>query len=259
MSNKPRVSITFLGTGTSTGVPVIGCDCPVCTSEDKRDRRLRTAAAITVHDKTFVIDTGPDFRQQMLAAKIQYIDAVLLTHSHRDHIAGLDDIRAFNYVHNKVIDFYGSQFTIEEVKSCFPYLGGQRFFGSPQVELRLFQNEPFEIQGIPIIPIRAMHDKMEVFGFRIFDLTYITDANMIEECELEKIEGSRLIVLNALRKSRHVSHFSLQEAVDIIERFKPEQAYLTHTSHFIGLHQEVDSIIPPYIKMAWDGLTAFID
>ncbi len=258
MSGTPKVSITFLGTGTSTGVPVIGCNCPVCTSADKRDIRLRTAAAIKVNDKILIIDTGPDFRQQMLTAKIQYIDAVLLTHSHRDHIAGLDDIRALNYVHNKVIDFYGNSQTIEEVKSCFPYLSGQHFFGSPQVELKVFKNEAFEIHGIPIIPIKVMHNNMEVYGFRIYDLTYITDANKIEESEIEKIRGSKLIVLNALRKSRHISHFSLQEAVDIIENLKPEQAFLTHTSHFIGLHSEIDKIIPSYIKMAWDGLTVTI-
>lgn len=254
MNNKIKQKITFLGTGTSTGVPVIGCDCPVCMSDDFRDQRLRTSAVIETDDKVLVIDTGPDFRQQMLASKVGYIDAVLLTHSHRDHIAGLDDIRAFNYVHNKVIDFYGSEETIIEVKKCFPYLGSGRFFGAPQVELHIVENKEFIVQDIPIIPIKMLHDKMEVFGFRVHDITYITDANFISEEEIKKIEGSKIIVINALRKSRHVSHFSLQEAVDIIERFKPEKAFITHTSHFIGLHAEVNDSLPSYIRMAYDGL-----
>lgn len=254
MSNKIKQKITFLGTGTSTGVPVIGCDCPVCKSNDPRDQRLRTSAVVEIDNLAFVIDTGPDFRQQMLASKVEFIDAVLLTHSHRDHIAGLDDIRAFNYVHNKVIDFYGSDETMIEVKKCFPYLGSGRFFGAPQVELHVVDNNEFKVQGVNIIPIKAKHDKMEVFGFRLKDITYITDANFISDEELEKIQGSKIIVINALRKSRHVSHFSLQEAVDIIEKFKPQKAFITHTSHFIGLHAEVDDSLPNYIRMAYDGL-----
>lgn len=249
-----KQKITFLGTGTSTGVPVIGCECLVCKSDDNRDTRLRTSAVIEIDNLAFVIDTGPDFRQQMLNNKINYIDAVLLTHSHRDHIAGVDDIRAFNYVHNKIIDFYANAETVEEVKKCFPYLGAGRFFGAPQVEFNIISNNNFKINDITIIPILVLHDKMEVFGFRIQDITYITDANFINESEMKKIEGSKVIVINALRKSRHVSHFSLNEAVEIIEKFKPEKAFITHVSHFIGLHTVVNELLPSYIKLAYDGL-----
>ncbi|MDP4281059.1 MAG: MBL fold metallo-hydrolase [Bacteroidota bacterium] len=247
--------VTFLGTGTSIGVPVITCDCPVCTSTDSRDKRLRTSVMIEIGPHIFVIDCGPDFRIQMLRERVGNLDAVFFTHEHRDHIAGLDDIRAFNYVLNKKIDIYGTKQVMDAIQTEFPYIFScTRYFGAPQLTIHYIENAPFTVQGVEIIPIRVMHDKLPVTGFRIGDFTYITDASFISESEKEKIKGSRVIVLNALRNSRHVSHFSVQEAVDLLEELSPEAAYLTHLSHFIGLHEEVNRQLPDFIQLAYDGL-----
>jgi phosphoribosyl 1,2-cyclic phosphate phosphodiesterase len=250
-----KIKVTFLGTGTSIGVPVITCDCPVCTSDDPHDARFRTSAMIEVNNRTFVIDCGPDFRIQMLRQKVQNLDAVIFTHEHRDHIAGLDDIRAFNYVLNKKIDIYGTKKVMDTIVVEFPYIfSGTRYFGAPQLTIHVIDNQPFIINDIEFIPVMVLHEKSEVTGFRIRDFTYITDASYISDSEKEKIRGSRIIVLNALRNSKHVSHFSVGEAVEILEDLKPDMAYLTHLSHFVGLHEEVNSRLPHNIKLAYDGL-----
>jgi len=254
-AQNDKMKLTFLGTGTSIGVPVITCDCKVCTSTDKRDNRLRTSAMIEIGEEVFVIDSGPDFRIQMLREKVQNLSAILFTHEHRDHIAGLDDVRAFNYVLNKRIDIYGNEKTMEMIKTEFPYIfTEQRYFGAPQLNVHLIDDKPFTVFGYDFTPIKVMHDKLPVLGYRIGDLTYITDASHIEPEEIEKIRGSRVIVLNALRNSKHVSHFSVEEAVAILEDLKPEKAFLTHMSHFIGNHADLEKKLPDFIKPAYDGL-----
>lgn len=250
-----RINITFLGTGTSIGVPVITCDCPVCLSPDPHDKRLRTSIMIETYGYTFVIDCGPDFRIQMLRENVMNLDAILLTHEHRDHIAGLDDVRAFNYVLNKKVDIYGTKRVMDSIQSDFSYVFSEgRYFGAPQLNIHYIGEEPFLINGVEFIPIQAFHEKLPVTGFRIGDFTYITDASFITEAELSKVRGSRVIVLNALRNSQHVSHFSVSDAVTILEELNPETAYLTHLSHFVGLHEEVNQKLPDFIQLAYDGL-----
>ncbi len=254
-----ELCITFLGTGTSIGVPVITCDCPVCISPDPHDKRLRTSIMIEVSGKTFVIDCGPDFRIQMLRENVSNLDAVIFTHEHRDHIAGLDDVRAFNYVLNKKIDIYGTARVMETIQIEFPYIFSEsRYFGAPQLTIHPITDAPFSIQGIVFTPIMVMHEKLPVMGFRIGDFTYITDASYIPPEEMDKIRGSKVIVLNALRNSKHVSHFSVGEAVHILTELRPEAAYLTHLSHFVGLHDEVNSRLPDFIRLAYDGLKIII-
>ena len=261
MKAKPgdRLKVTFLGTGTSIGVPVITCDCPVCSSTDHRDKRMRTSAMLEVNGLTFVIDCGPDFRHQMLRQHVMNLDAVIFTHEHRDHIAGLDDVRAFNYVLNKKIDIYGTPPVMEAIRIEFPYIFSEsRYFGAPQLTVHPIDDKPFTIMGVEFIPIRVLHEKLPVTGFRVGDFTYITDASYISDAELKKIEGSRVVVLNALRNSKHVSHFSVVEAVEILQNLKPEAAFLTHLSHFVGLHEEVNKKLPAFIQLAYDGLEVII-
>jgi phosphoribosyl 1,2-cyclic phosphate phosphodiesterase len=259
MTNNLPLKVTFLGTGTSIGVPVITCDCPVCVSSDPRDKRNRTSAMLEINGRTFVIDCGPDFRHQMLQNKVMNLDAVIFTHEHRDHIAGLDDIRAFNYVLNKKIDIYGTPEVLEAVRIEFPYIFSEsRYFGAPQLTVHPIDDQPFSIMGVEFTPIRVLHEKLPVTGFRIGDFTYITDASFISDEELQKIKGSRVIVLNALRNSKHVSHFSVGEAVDILKKLEPEAAYLTHLSHFVGLHEDVNKKLPDFIQLAYDGLEIFV-
>jgi phosphoribosyl 1,2-cyclic phosphate phosphodiesterase len=258
-NRKSEIRVTFLGTGTSIGVPVITCDCPVCSSTDQHDKRLRTSIMIEVNNRTFVIDCGPDFRIQMLRENVMNLDAVIFTHEHRDHIAGLDDVRAFNYVLNKKIDIYGTKQVMEAIRVEFPYIFSEsRYFGAPQLTVHFIDQNSFRIHDIEFTPIQVYHEKLPVFGYRIGDFTYITDASSITEKEKEKIRGSRVIVLNALRNSRHVSHFSVSEAVELLQELKPEAAYLTHLSHFVGLHEEVNNLLPDNIRLAYDGLTVIV-
>lgn len=252
---KKKFTVTFLGTGTSIGVPVITCDCPVCTSPDPRDNRTRSSVMIEVDDEVFVIDCGPDFRLQMLREKVMNLSAILFTHEHRDHIAGLDDVRAFNYVLNKRIDIYGNKRTLETIQTEFPYIfTEQRYFGAPQININEIDTIPFTIDGHTFIPITVSHDKMPIKAYRFCDFTYITDASLINDEELEKVKGSKVIVINALRNSKHPSHYSVEEAVAVIEKLKPEKAFLTHMSHFIGKHEDLAKKLPDYVKPAYDGL-----
>jgi phosphoribosyl 1,2-cyclic phosphate phosphodiesterase len=251
-----KLKVTFLGTGTSQGVPVIACPCPVCNSPDERDKRLRTSVFIETGDKKIVIDTGPDFMQQMLRAGIKELDAILYTHDHKDHIAGLDDVRAFNFIHQRAIDVFLEDRVIPAIKREFSYIFAEsKYPGIPRINLNTIDTFSFQAGGIDIMPIRAFHYRLPVLGFRIGDFTYITDANYLPEEEKEKLIGSRFIVINALRKQKHISHFSLSEAVKLINEFGPRRAYITHISHQMGLHEEVQKELPPNILLAFDGLS----
>ncbi|HEY0030002.1 MAG TPA: MBL fold metallo-hydrolase, partial [Bacteroidia bacterium] len=234
------MQITFLGTGTSQGIPIIACPCNVCNSKDVKDNRLRTSVLIETNGKTFVIDTGPDFRQQMLREKVKEMDAILFTHEHKDHTAGFDDIRAFNFVNKKKMEVYASDRVQEAIRREYAYIFSDfKYPGIPEINLHLLENEKLMIEGVEIIPIEVMHYKLPVFGFRIGDFTYITDANYISEKEKEKIKGSKVLVLNALRREPHISHFTLEQAIELVTELKPEKAYFTHISHQLGLHAEV--------------------
>ena len=249
------MKVTFLGTGTSQGVPLIGCECEVCQSPDPKDKRLRSSIMIEQDGNTFVIDSGPDFRQQMLREKVKNLDAIIFTHEHKDHIAGLDDVRAFNYLNGKEMDVYATQRVQVALKREFAYVfSGVEYPGIPKIKLHTITNIPFDVNGIQFIPIEVLHMHLPVLGFRIGDFTYVTDANFISEKEKEKIKGSKVIVLNALRKLKHVSHYSLDEAVELLKELAPEKAYLVHISHQLGRHEELEKELPPFIQCAYDGL-----
>ena len=249
------MKVTFLGTGTSQGVPVIACGCETCRSDDPRDNRLRTSILIEEEGHVIVIDTGPDFRQQMLTEKVIKLDAVLLTHEHRDHIAGIDDIRAFNFIQGSAMDIYADKRVVRALKYEFPYIFSEnKYPGVPEIKINLIENSEFSINGIKIIPIGVMHYKLPVLGYRIGDFAYITDANYISEEEKEKLIGVKYLVINALRKEKHVSHFSLSQALEIIQELSPRRSYLTHISHQMGLHKKLQDYLPSGIFAAYDGL-----
>ncbi len=251
--------ITFLGTGTSQGIPVIECVCEVCSSSDLKDKRLRVSVLIETAGKKFVIDTGPDFRQQMLSHHVNQLDAVLFTHEHKDHVAGLDDVRAFNYIQKRPMNVYATERVQSALKREFYYaFEHEKYPGVPQIELQTISNQTFTVEGVEILPIQVMHFKLPVMGFRIGDFTYITDANYIAPEEMEKIKGSRVLVLNALRREPHVSHFTLDEAIQVIQELQPGQAVLTHISHLMGTHREVSKNLPSNIHLAYDNLTVTI-
>jgi phosphoribosyl 1,2-cyclic phosphate phosphodiesterase len=250
------LKVTFLGTGTSQGVPVIGCECEVCRSLDFRDQRLRSSVLIDVDGRHLVIDTGPDFRQQMLRAGTRHLDAVLLTHSHRDHLAGLDDIRAFNYLQSKDMPIFATTDTLDRLKSEFDYAFAQhRYPGIPQLQLHQIDGRPFDVDDVRIIPLPVLHHNMPVLGFRIGQFSYITDANSIPESTIEILKGTDTLVLNALQKERHISHFNLEEAVATAAMIGARKTYFTHISHKLGLHNEVDESLPDSVSLAYDGLT----
>lgn len=245
----------FLGTGTSQGVPVIACKCAVCKSDNSKDKRLRTSLMLTIDERNIVIDTGPDFRQQMLREKVETLDAVVFTHEHKDHIAGMDDIRAFNFSANKPMDVYASELTEIGLRREFHYVFGENNYpGIPQVNLHRIGDEPFEVAGETIIPINVLHYKLPVKAFRVRDFAYVTDANYIAPHEMEKLKGVKYLVLNALRQTPHISHFSLEEALEIIKQIAPRRAYLTHLSHLMGKHDEISKNLPAHVEIAYDGL-----
>ncbi len=250
-----NIEVTFLGTGTSQGVPLIGCECAVCRSLDFRDKRLRTSIHLMVDGKSFVIDTGPDFRQQMLRENIKRLDGVILTHEHKDHVAGLDEVRAYNYLQNEHIQLYGEPRVLDHLKQEFAYAFEEiKYPGVPLIDLNTIGVEPFIVKGIEFIPIRVFHYKLPVLGFRVGDFTYITDANRIDEPERAKVRGSKIVVLNGLQFNQHISHFTVPEAVEVLEDLAPEQGYLTHISHKLGRHADVEPKLPSFVKLAWDGL-----
>ena len=249
------IKLEFLGTGTSQGVPVLGCMCSVCSSNDSRDNRLRSSVLISIDDVKIVVDTGPDFRYQMLRSGNIDADAVLFTHEHMDHIAGLDDIRAINFLQRKNMPLYGSVGVEESLKRVFHYAFAENPYpGAPIIQFNRIDDKPFEVLGVPVVPIKVKHGGMPVLGFRIGDLTYITDAKFIDEEEREKIRGSKVVVLNALRKKEHHSHLNLDQALEMMEDLNPERGYFTHISHLLGNHALVESELPDHIQLAYDGL-----
>lgn len=253
------LKITFLGTGTSQGVPVIACKCKTCQSYDHKDKRLRCSLLINVNNKNIIFDCGPDFRYQMLRENIDDISAVIFTHAHKDHTAGLDDIRAFNWVNNKPVDIYAEKLVHESLKMEFAYIfSDYKYPGIPEINSHTIKNEIFYIDDLKITPIRGMHYKLPVLGYRINDVSYITDFNFISEEEKEKLKGSKILIINALRKEKHISHFTLKEALKIIEEVKPEKAYLTHISHQMGKHEEIQKDIPENVEFAFDRLSITI-
>ena len=251
----PDLRITFLGTGTSGGVPMIACDCAICTSKNEKDKRLRSSILVQSETTTLIVDTTPDFRLQMLRENVKKLNAVIFTHPHKDHIAGLDDIRAFNFFQKKPVEVYANKLTEEALRREFYYIFSEKKYpGIPDIILHTIPDETFKVGDIPVIPILVHHLKMPVLGFRFGKFTYITDANRIEDEEKEKIKGSEILVVNALRQKEHISHFNLQQAIDLVTELKIPTAYLTHISHQMGLHEEVNNQLPPNIQLAFDGL-----
>jgi phosphoribosyl 1,2-cyclic phosphate phosphodiesterase len=249
------LKVTFLGTGTSQGVPVIGCACDVCRSMDYRDKRLRTSIHISINNSSLVVDTGPDFRQQMLREDIKRLDAILFTHAHRDHTAGLDDVRAYNFLQQIDMPVYGTAATLNQLQEDFAYIFGPLDYpGLPRIKLNQITDTPFQINGTEIIPLPVMHLKLPVLGFRIHNFSYITDANYISESTFEKLKGTQTLVINALQRERHISHFNLEEALKMVEKINPEKTYFTHISHKLGTQKEVEQDLPQNVFLAFDGL-----
>lgn len=250
------MKLTFLGTGTSQGVPVIACECAICKSSSPKDNRLRSSVLVQSGHTQFVIDSGPDFRQQMLREKVSKLDALLFTHEHKDHVAGMDDVRAFNFKQKKDMEVFAHPRVQEALKREFAYVFSEiKYPGIPQVKLNNIEHfSPFSIGDIKINPIEVMHYKLPVLGFRMKNLVYITDANYISDQEFEKIKGCDTLILNALRKEEHISHFTLDEAIDIGKKSGARRVYFTHISHYLGLHEEVNKTLPENFHLAYDGL-----
>lgn len=250
------LELIFLGTGTSQGVPLIACDCNVCTSQDSKDKRLRSSVLVRTSQTTLVVDTGPDFRQQMLRENVKVLDAVLFTHEHKDHIAGLDDVRAYNFILKKKMPVYATKRVINALQREFYYIfNDEKYPGIPEIDIHLIDNQAFYIQDIHIQPVELLHYKLPVLGF-IFNqrLAYITDANYISPPEKNKLKNLDVLIINALRREKHISHFTLQEALDIIQELQPKKAYLTHISHQLGTYKEVSKELPQNVFLAYDGL-----
>ncbi len=256
----PPLTITFLGTGTSSGVPMVACDCGVCKSNDAKDQRLRSSILVQSSKTSFVVDTTPDFRYQMLREQVKKLDAVLYTHPHKDHIAGLDDVKAFTFVSGNAMEIFANELTQEALKREFYYIfTDKKYPGIPQVNINTIDLTPFSIGDIPVIPILVWHLNMPVLGFRFGDFTYITDANRMEETEKDKIKGSKTLVINALRHKKHLSHFTLDEAIDLVQELNIPQAYFTHISHQLGKHQQINSELPNGVELAYDGMRLRFD
>jgi len=249
------VEITFLGTGTSQGIPIIGSDHPVCLSEDSRDKRLRVSILVEWDNYTYVVDCGPDFRQQMLANQVSKIDGILFTHEHNDHIIGLDDVRPF-YFKQGDISVYAHPRVIKALEKRFDYVFEtvNKYPGTPSLKINEINDNPFTIGNLEVVPVNVWHHKLQVYAFRFGDFAYVTDAKTIEEEELEKLKGVKVLTVNALRKEPHLSHFNLEEALDFIKKVNPERAYLTHISHLLGFHEEVEKELPENVFLAYDNL-----
>ncbi len=252
----PDLHIKFLGTGTSSGIPMIGCECEVCLSKDPKDDRLRSSIMVSSPTTSLVVDTTPDFRYQMLRTNTKHVDAIVFTHPHKDHIAGLDDIRAFNFFSRKPMELFANSLTEEALRRDFYYAFAERKYpGVPEINLNLITTDPFKVGDIPVQPIEVWHMKMPVLGFRFGKFTYITDANKLDNDAKEKVRGSEVMVLNALRKEPHISHFSLSEAISLVKELGVPKAYFTHISHQLGLHEEISRELPDGIELAYDGLS----
>lgn len=249
------MTITFLGTGTSQGVPVIGCPCPVCQSLDFRDKRFRSSIHVEIDSLSLVIDTGPDFRMQMLREGVKRLDAVLFTHEHKDHTAGLDDIRPFNFYQQEDIPVFGRKAVLEQLKQEYAYIfSDKKYPGVPQVACVEIDHLPFQIKGVTITPLPVLHYKLPVLGFRIGNFSYITDANHIPEETYTLLEGTEVLVLNALQKEPHISHFTLEQAVAQAQKIGAKKTYFTHISHSLGAHDDVEKELPSGIFLGYDGL-----
>lgn len=250
------MKVTFLGTGTSQGIPVIGCGCEVCTSNDPKDNRLRTSVLIETGDKTIVIDSGPDFRYQMLRARVKDLDAILFTHEHKDHIAGLDDIRPFNYLLKKDIEVYASLQVQEGLKREFSYIFSDVHYpGIPEINMHTISGDQnFSVGKTEVIPLDIMHYKLPILGFRMGDFTYITDAKTVPQSTVDKMRGTKVLVINALQIQDHISHFTLKEAIAFAKKINADTTYFTHISHNLGKHEDVEPALPSNIKLAYDGL-----
>ncbi|MEO6452680.1 MAG: MBL fold metallo-hydrolase [Ginsengibacter sp.] len=252
----PDLKITFLGTGTSTGVPMIGCHCEVCQSADTKDKRLRSSILVQSASTALVVDTTPDFRYQMLREKVDKLDAVIFTHPHKDHIAGLDDVKAYNYFLKKPMEVFANSLTETELRREFHYIFSEKKYpGIPKINMNLINDIPFYVGDILVEPIKVYHFKMPVLGFKFNRFTYITDANRIDETEKAKIKNSDIIVLNTLRREKHISHFTLDEAIELADSLEIPNAFFTHISHQMGRHEDVNKNLPANKMLAWDGLT----
>jgi len=249
------LKVTFLGTGTSQGIPIIGSNHPVCLSEDSKDKRLRVSVLIDYEGFTYLIDCGPDFRQQMLNSGCEKIDAILFTHEHSDHVNGLDDIRPFYYKQGD-IPLYAHKRVLKSLKKRFDYIfkTKNKYPGTPSVLANRIKNKPFVINNIEVLPINGKHMELQVFGFRFNDFAYLTDMKTVKEKEIKKLKGVKVLVVNALRIETHYSHFNLEEALNFIEKVNPERAYLTHISHMLGFHKDVSKVLPNNVYLAYDNL-----